>query len=63
MTALLLVIGIYLIIGATGISVPGSTNTVGPRFFPYLVGAATVVVAVLLGRADPAGGPGSGGGQ
>jgi putative tricarboxylic transport membrane protein len=49
MTALLLVIGIYLIIGATGISVPGSTNTVGPRFFPYLVGAATVVVAVLLG--------------
>jgi putative tricarboxylic transport membrane protein len=49
MTALLLVIGIYLIIGATGISVPGSANTVGPRFFPYLVGAATVVVAVLLG--------------
>jgi putative tricarboxylic transport membrane protein len=29
--------------------VPGSANTVGPRFFPYLVGGATVVVAVLLG--------------
>ena len=49
MTALLLVIGVYLVIGATGIAIPGSANTIGPRFFPYLVGAATVVVAVLLG--------------
>ena len=49
LTALLLVIGIYLVIGAGRITVPGSANTVGPRFFPYLVGAATVVVAVLLG--------------
>ena len=45
MTGLLLVIGIYLIIGASRITVPGSANTVGPRFFPYLVGGATVVVA------------------
>jgi putative tricarboxylic transport membrane protein len=49
LTALLLVIGIYLVLGAGRITVPGSANTVGPRFFPYLVGAATVVVAVLLG--------------
>jgi putative tricarboxylic transport membrane protein len=49
MTGLLLVIGLYLIIGATGIAIPGSANTIGPRFFPYLVGGATVVVAVLLG--------------
>jgi putative tricarboxylic transport membrane protein len=49
MTALLLVIGLYLIVGATGIAIPGSANTIGPRFFPYLVGGATVVVAVLLG--------------
>ena len=49
MTALLLVIGVDLIIGATGIAIPGSTNTIGPRFFPYLVGGATVVVGVLLG--------------
>ena len=49
MTGLLLVIGIYLIIGAGQITIPGSANTVGPRFFPYLVGGATVVVAVLLG--------------
>lgn len=49
MTGLLLVIGLYLILDAGRITVPGSANTVGPRFFPYLVGAATVVVAVLLG--------------
>jgi putative tricarboxylic transport membrane protein len=49
MSGLLLVIGIYLILGAGQITIPGSANTVGPRFFPYLVGAATVVVAVLLG--------------
>jgi hypothetical protein len=49
MTALLLGIGIYLILGAGRITIPGSANTVGPRFFPYLVGGATVVVAVLLG--------------
>jgi putative tricarboxylic transport membrane protein len=49
LTALLLVIGIYLILGAGRISIPGSANTVGPRFFPYLVGGGTVVVAALLG--------------
>jgi putative tricarboxylic transport membrane protein len=49
MTGLLLVIGSYLIIGAGRITIPGSANTVGPRFFPYLVGGATVVVALLLG--------------
>jgi putative tricarboxylic transport membrane protein len=49
LTGLLLVIGIYLIVDAGRITVPGSANTVGPRFFPYLVGGATVVVAVLLG--------------
>jgi putative tricarboxylic transport membrane protein len=49
MTALLLVIGLYLIIGAGRIAIPGSANTLGPRFFPYLIGGATVVVAVLLG--------------
>jgi putative tricarboxylic transport membrane protein len=49
LTALLLVIGIYLVLGAGRITIPGSANTVGPRFFPYLVGGGTVVVAVLLG--------------
>jgi putative tricarboxylic transport membrane protein len=49
LTGLLLVIGIYLIVDAGRITVPGSANTVGPRFFPYLVGGATVLVALLLG--------------
>ena len=49
LTGLLLGIGIYLIVDAGRITVPGSANTVGPRFFPYLVGGATVVVALLLG--------------
>lgn len=49
MTGLLFVLGAYLIIDAGTIAVPGSANTVGPRFFPYLVGGATVVVALALG--------------
>lgn len=49
LTAVLLLLGLYLIIGAGSITVPGSANTVGPRFFPYLVGGATVLVAVALG--------------
>ncbi len=48
MAGLLLVIGVYLILDAGRITVPGSANTVGPRFFPYLIGGATVIVAVLL---------------
>ncbi len=49
MTGLLFVLGAYLIIDAGTITVPGSANTVGPRFFPYLVGGATVAVALALG--------------
>lgn len=48
LSVLLLLLGVYLVIGATGITVPGSSNTVGPRFFPYLVGAATVLVGGVL---------------
>ena len=49
LVGLLLVMGAYLIVGGSSIAVPGSSNTVGPRFFPYLVGGATVAVAVVLG--------------
>jgi putative tricarboxylic transport membrane protein len=49
LTALLLIIGLYLIIDGSRITIPGSTNTVGPRFFPYLIGGFTLVVAVILG--------------
>ncbi len=48
LSVLLMLLGVYLIVGATGIVIPGSANTVGPRFFPYLVGGATVVVGAAL---------------
>lgn len=44
----LLLIGVYLVIDARNIAIPGSSNTLGPRFFPYLVGAATIVVGAAL---------------
>lgn len=48
LSTLLLLLGLYLVIGTGGITIPGSSNTVGPRFFPYTVGAATVVVGGVL---------------
>jgi putative tricarboxylic transport membrane protein len=32
-------LGVYAIVGAAAVRVPGSTNTLGPQAFPYLVGA------------------------
>lgn len=60
LSLLLLALGLYLIFDARTITVPGSSNTVGPRFFPYVVGGATVLVGaliavrVLLGDQGPA---------
>jgi putative tricarboxylic transport membrane protein len=60
MAALLAALGIYLLVDAGGIAVPGSSNTVGPRFFPYAVGALTLVTGaglalrVLRGDRGPA---------
>ncbi|GAB2585584.1 tripartite tricarboxylate transporter TctB family protein [Microlunatus antarcticus] len=48
LSTLLLLLGIYLVIGAGSITIPGSSNTVGPRFFPYLVGAATIAIGGVL---------------
>ena len=48
LSTLLLLLGLYLVIGAGSITIPGSSNTVGPRFFPYLVGGATMVVGGIL---------------
>jgi putative tricarboxylic transport membrane protein len=45
---LLAVLGGYLILDAGSITVPGSSNTVGPRFFPYAVGALTLATGLLL---------------
>ena len=48
LSVLLLLLGAYLIIDGRTITIPGSSNTVGPRFFPYLVGGATVLVGGAL---------------
>jgi putative tricarboxylic transport membrane protein len=48
LSVVLVLLGAYVVIDATTIAVPGSSNTVGPRFFPYLVGAATVIVGLVL---------------
>ena len=48
MAVLLAVLGAYLVLDAGNISVPGSANTVGPRFFPYAVGALTVLTGLAL---------------
>lgn len=48
LSVLLTLLGVYLVAGAGSITVPGSANTVGPRFFPYLVGAATILVGGVL---------------
>lgn len=49
LTVLLGVLGVYLVVDAASIAIPGSTNTVGPRFFPYLVGGLVIATAVALG--------------
>ncbi|MGY1690864.1 tripartite tricarboxylate transporter TctB family protein [Geodermatophilus sp. SYSU D01105] len=49
MTVLLGALGVYLVVDAGTIAVPGSANTVGPRFFPYLVGGLVIATALALG--------------
>jgi len=48
LAVLLAALGVYLLVDAGAIAVPGSTNTLGPRFFPYLVGGLTVVTGAFL---------------
>ena len=48
MAVLLAALGVYLLVDAGAIAVPGSSNTVGPRFFPYAVGALTVLTGTVL---------------
>jgi putative tricarboxylic transport membrane protein len=48
MAALLAALGVYLLVDAGAIAVPGSSNTVGPRFFPYAVGGLTVLTGTAL---------------
>lgn len=48
MALLLAALGLYLILDAANIAVPGSSSQVGPRFFPYLVGGVVVATGVAL---------------
>ncbi|MET1005267.1 MAG: tripartite tricarboxylate transporter TctB family protein, partial [Propionibacteriaceae bacterium] len=41
-------LGLYVVLDARTITIPGSSNTVGPRFFPYVVGVATMLIGGLL---------------
>ena len=46
-------LGVFALIQASTITVPGSTNVVGPNAFPYAIGAVLIAtgVAVLVGLA------------
>ncbi len=54
--AAVILLGVATLVGATRITVPLSSNVVGPRVFPYAVGVAlllsgaTVLVSALRGR-------------
>ena len=48
MAVLLAALGIYLLVDAGAIAIPGSSNTVGPRFFPYAVGGLTLLTGTAL---------------
>lgn len=50
----LVVVGIYTVIDATGLEV-GFADPVGPRVFPYVIGAGLVLVGVLLAVATARG--------
>ncbi|MGK5114468.1 MULTISPECIES: tripartite tricarboxylate transporter TctB family protein [unclassified Geodermatophilus] len=49
LTVLLGALGVYLVLDAGSIAVPGSASNVGPRFFPYLVGGLIIATALALG--------------
>ena len=54
LAAALAVVGIYTLVDARGLSV-GFGDPVGPRVFPYVVGGAMIVLAVLLAVATARG--------
>ena len=54
LAAVLAVIGLYTIIDARGLNV-GFGDPVGPRVFPYVIGTAMIVLAVLLAVATARG--------
>ncbi len=41
-------LGVFTLVDATRIAVPGSVNVLGPRAFPYAVGALLILAAVAV---------------
>ena len=41
-------VGLYALVGAAAIRVPGSTNTIGPQAFPYAVGALLTITGLIV---------------
>ena len=54
LAAALLVVGVYTIIDARGLTV-GFGDPIGPRVFPYLIGTGMIVLSVLLAVATSRG--------
>jgi putative tricarboxylic transport membrane protein len=48
LAAFVAAVGVWLLIETVGLQVPATTNVIGPKFFPSLVGVALVLVAGLL---------------
>ena len=51
MVGLLALVALVLLVDTGRIAVPGTGGSLGPRFFPYAVGAVLVLVALVLGLA------------
>lgn len=54
LAAVLALVGIYTIVDARGLNV-GFGDPIGPRVFPYIIGSAMVLLAVLLAVATARG--------
>lgn len=46
--ALALALGVFVLVGAFAIRVPGTASAVGPRVFPFLVSGILIVAAALV---------------
>jgi putative tricarboxylic transport membrane protein len=58
----LVALGIYMLVSSRSIAIPAGEHSIGPRFFPYVVGGLLVVVGLWLAiavwrgdRAEPEG--------
>jgi putative tricarboxylic transport membrane protein len=48
LAAFVAAVGAFVLVQTAGLPVPATSNVVGPKFFPTLVGIALIVVGVLL---------------